>query len=358
MYQKGKGFFMYIELTNLNEIKTAQKILFSQLEKELPYKRNRIIGYPSGYFEAEVRFVDDKGDDTSWWLGKKYKLNKDRTVYCNFFGHGNPETTDTLLIDLQFNFPYEKFTRSHGGVFIKDLQTGKVFLGHRGIVTRGKSRVRRDLLLQEADVTSKRISSSAKPGYVNVLMVTPIHKTGIIGDIRDFAAEIRRAASVVMESNQHSSTHLIRTRLGLSFFDEDLKHYFDEFMGTTTANRSGGQINMDCSHGIIVRALKNKFVKLGTPYKSQTIDLVIETKDKILLFEIKTSFYSQSIYTGIGQLCVHSAVLSRRFPDREVVRYLVMPIDTKDDVQHKILQELGINLMPYKMVNQRVFFKT
>jgi hypothetical protein len=348
---------MYIEITNLNEIKNAQNVLSNQLKKELPYKRNRNIGYPSGNFDGKVRFADNNGDNVSWWLGKIYKSDKGQSVYLNLFGQGNPETTDNLYIDLQFNFPYEKFTRSYGGVFIKDFQSGNIILGHRGIVTRGKSRVRRDILLQEADVTPEKINSSIKPGFTNVFLVTPIHKSGIIWSIRVFAKEIRRAASVVMESNQDSFTHPNRTKRNLSYLDEELKDYFDEFMGKTKAYRSGGQIDMDCNHGVIVRALKDKFKEFGTPHKSRAIDLVIETKDEIHLFEIKTSSNSQSIYTGIGQLYIHSVVLARKFQNKEIIRYLVVPIDIKDNVRNKILQELNINLIPFEMKNHRVIFK-
>ena len=346
---------MYLELTDPDKIKAAQKMLSNQLTKELPYKRNRTIGYPSGYFEAEVRFADKKGDDISWWLGR-LDHGKHGDVYLNFFGLGNPETTNTLLIDLQFNFSYEKFTRSRGGVFVKEPQTGKTVLGHRGIVTRGKSRVPRELLLQEADVAAFQVTSDVRPGNANVLLVTPIDKTGIITDIRDFCAEIRRAASSVMGSDQDNAQGSKNTDSKLSFLDSALKDYFDEFAGTTTSSRSGGQVNMDCRHGTIVRALRDKFVNQGTPYKSQAIDLAVKTEDKVLLFEIKTCANSQSIYTGIGQLYIHGATLSRKFSDKEVVRYLVIPIAPKKGVQQIVLEELGIHLMPFKMAGQKVVF--
>lgn len=344
---------MYLELTDLGRIKEAQKVLSKQLVKELPYKSKRTIGYPSGYFEAEVRFAKKKGDDISWWLGIQHQVNN-CAVYLNLFGRGNPESDNTLLIDLQFNFSFEKFTRSHGGVFIKDTQADKIVLGHRGIVTRGKSRVPRELLLQEADVSMENVVSDIKPGVAEVFMVTPIDKNGVISDIREFATEIRRAASCVMISDPNDDKSASNKKL--SFFDSALKEYFDEFAGKTTLSRTGGQVKMDCHHGTIVRALRDKFNKNGSVCKSQAIDLAVKTADKILLFEVKTCANSQSIYTGIGQLYIHGATLSRKFPDKKVVRYLVLPISPKNGVQQTALKELGIHLMPFKMASGKVEF--
>lgn len=343
---------MYLEMTDLREIQAAQSTLSKQLIKELPYKKNRTIGYPSGYFKTEVRFADKKGENISWWVGTLHKSGQ----YINLFGRGNPDASNTLLIDLQFNFSNKKFTRSHGGVFIKHIQTGQIALGHRGIVTRGKSRVPREILLQEADVSPLQVTSNVRPGSVDVLMVTPVDKTGLITDIRNFTIEIRRAASLVMGPDYRGLQARKNNTSRSSFLDGALKDYFDEFMGATTSNRVGGQVTMDCQHGTIVRALRDKFIVQGTPYKSQAIDLVVETESNVLLFEIKTGANTQSIYTAIGQLYIHGAALARRFPKKPVIRYLVLPIAPEEKVYKSVLRELGIHLMPFKMASRKVIF--
>lgn len=344
---------MYLEMTDPKEIEAAQKVLSKQLSKELPYKKHRTIGYPSGYFKTEVRFADKQGDDVSWWLGTLHKSGQ----YLNLFGRGNPNSDNTLLIDLQFNFSQTKFTRSHGGVFVKHLQTGEIALGHRGIVTRGKSRVPRDLLLQEANVSPFQVTSNIRPGMVDALVVAPINKAGIISDIREFSVEIRRAASLVMQSSKNpNNTPSNGTTPVVSILDRALRDYFDEFIGKTTSNRAGGQISIDCRHGAIVRALRDNFKDKGELYKSQTIDLVVETKNQVIVFEVKTGTNTQSIYTAVGQLYVHGAALARKFPKKEVIRYLVLPINPQKNVSKSALDELGIHLLPFRISGQKVTF--
>ena len=85
-----------------------------------------------------------------------------------------------------------------------------------------------------------------------------------------------------------------------------------------------------------------------------TIDLVIETEKEIMLFEVKTGSDSQSIYTGIGQLYFHAAALSRKFPDKPVVRYLVIPIISTENNRETILNELGIEIITFKLANNRI----
>jgi len=159
---------MFIELTDTKEIKQTQSQMSTKLKKQFPYKQERVIGWPSGHFSAQVRFSRKVGVATSWW----YTGSSDnKQSEYNLFGRGNPEESKMLLIDLQFNIPVVTFSRKQGGVFLRDVGSGKTLLGHRGIVTRGKSRVPRELLLQEANVTQRTIASDKSPNEVDVFLV-------------------------------------------------------------------------------------------------------------------------------------------------------------------------------------------
>ena len=134
---------MYIEVTEVQEIGLAQQALSRQLRNEYPHRRCRVVGFPAGNFEGAIRFAAPSGGDVSWWLGS---MRGDQKSFRNFFGRGNPETRETVNIDLQFNFPMERFSRSFGGIFARNLESGITVLGHRGIATRGRSRVPMDTL--------------------------------------------------------------------------------------------------------------------------------------------------------------------------------------------------------------------
>ncbi len=345
---------MYLELTDIKDINLAQGHLSKRLKKEYPYKKRRVIGYPSGYFETDVWFSKTKGTEVSWWHSS---VIKDGKTTLNLFGYGDPEANNSLFIDLQFNLPHKSFSRSHGGVFARELSTGQIVLGHRGIVTRGKARVKRELLLQEANVSLSQIASEVKPRSTEVLLVAPIEEPGLCGSIREFSSEIRRAASVVvgLQENANKGATQNSSKQSSSDLDNALNEYFDEFIGKTVMRR-GGKVTMDCRHGIVVKAVRNKLEGFGKLYKSQKIDLAVETKDKIFLFEMKTNVTPQSLYTGIGQLYVHGATLSRKYPGKEIVRNLVVPSAPSSSDRKKLCKELGVGLINFTFKGREVEF--
>lgn len=346
---------MFIELTDTKEIKRTQDEMAAKLKKQFPHEQERVIGWPSGHFTAQVRFAGKSGADSCWWYTG---LSDDKQTVFNLFGRGNPNDSKLLLIDLQFNFPIESFSRMQGGVFVRDVSSGKRLLGHRGIVTRGKSRVPRELLLQEADLTPLTIASEKSPNEVEVLLVAPIDDTNLGKQISDFAIEVRRAAYLVMSDNLNSITSKSKSvnptpTAKKSPLDVALSGYYDEFVGKTIIRRAA-QVTMNCRHGSVVKTLREKLKAIGAQYKSVAMDLVVETKNEVLLFEVKTGSDSQSIYTGIGQLYFHAAALARKFPEKQVVRHLVIPFAPAAANREKVCKELGIKIVTFNLTDQKV----
>lgn len=346
---------MFIELTDTKEIKQAQLQMSAKLKKHFPYKQERVIGWPSGHFSAQVRFSRKGGADISWWYTGS---SDDKQSEYNLFGRGNPEESKLLLIDLQFNIPIVTFNRKHGGVFLRDVSSGKTLLGHRGIVTRGKSRVPRELLLQEANVTQRTIESDKSPNEVDVFLVASIDDANLGSQISDFAIEIRRAAYLVMGDNKVDSTS--KSKSGKSHppakespLDSALNGYYDEFIGETIIRRAA-QVTMNCRHGSVVKELRNELKSVGTQYKSVAMDLVVETDKEVFLYEVKTGSDSQSIYTGIGQLYFHAAALSRKFQGKKVVRHLVIPFAPTATNREIVCKELGIKIVTFNISGQKV----
>lgn len=346
---------MFIELTDTKEIKRTQDEMATKLKKQFPHEQGRVIGWPSGHFTAQVRFADKSGTNSCWWYTG---FSDDNQSVYNLFGRGNPNDSKLLLIDLQFNFPIKSFSRKQGGVFVRDVSSGKMLLGHRGIVTRGKSRVPRELLLQEADLTPLTIASEKSLNGIEILLVAPIDDANMGKKISDFAIEVRRAAYLVMSDNQNDTTS--KPKIGKPFspakkspLDVALSGYYDEFVGKTIIRRAA-QVTMNCRHGSVVKTLREKLKEIGAQYKSVAMDLVVETKNQVLLFEVKTGSDSQSIYTGIGQLYFHAAALTRIFPEKQVVRYLVIPFAPAAANREKICTELGIKIVTFNLTDQKV----
>jgi len=346
---------MYIELTDTKEIKQAQLQMSAKLKKQFPYKQERVIGWPSGHFSAQVRFSRKSGADTSWWYTGS---SDDKQSEYNLFGRGNPEESKILLIDLQFNIPVVTFNRKQGGVFLRDIGSGKTLLGHRGIVTRGKSRVPRELLLQEANITTRTIASDKKPNVVEVFLVAPIDDADLGSQVSEFAIEIRRAAYLVMgddksDSSSKSKTGKTGSPAKKSPLDAALNGYYDEFIGKAVLRRAA-QVTMNCRHGAVVKALREELKSKGVQYKSVAMDLVVEAKNEVFLYEVKTGADSQSLYTGIGQLYFHAAALTRKFPGKKVTRHLVIPFAPTTANRQKVCNELGINIVTFNLSGKKV----
>jgi len=344
---------MYIEVTDIKQIENAQAAMAAKLEKQFSYKQKRVIGWPSGQETIEVRFAGRRGKETEWWYSG---ISRNKKAVHNLFGRGDPESNVMLNIDLQFNLPLKDFHRRQGGVFVQDIATGKTLLAHRGIVTRGKSRVPRELLLQEANLSPVPVVSDKLPNQVNVLLVAAIDDKSLSKHIFDFSKEVRRAAYLVMDPDQSpSSSNRKKSKRysAKSPLDAALSDYFDEFTGKTVVRRSA-QVIMNCRHGSVVKALRDSLEAKGRAYKSQAIDLAVETKKKILLYEVKTGSDSQSIYTGIGQLYFHAAALARKFPDKKVVRHLVIPYAPAAANREKVCKELGIEIITFTTSSNRI----
>jgi len=347
---------MFVEISALDQIKKAQDSLVSALKKGLRNKRERVIGWPAGSFKGTVWFAKKSGDDVKWWF---YELNRDRKIWLCFVGRGNPESNATLDIDLQFNLAADRFSRNFGGAFAKNFETGQVFLCHRGIVTRGKSRVPRELLLNHLSERMEPVQREDGKGTVPLFIVAPVHNSPeIAGLVSDFATSVRTAAKTAMESGvQLRSVRAAKKnakRTGgssgashgfKSLFDSKLGSYFDEFVGKAVVPPSKESVR-NCRHGAVVRALRKKFAGNGEVLKSVKVDLALRTKRFVTIYEVKTSNRPQAVYTAIGQLIVHSGAAKRQYPGAKIKRVLVMP-DIPEKHSGEFESELGISIIGY-----------
>jgi hypothetical protein len=334
------------ELEDPKEVEAAQRDLEKVLTRELRHRENRIVGYPSGYFQDEVLFARGSGDEVFWWNGGKSTKGNE---LLNFFGRGTPRARDTLLIDLQFNFPKGSYDRRHGGTFIREFQSGRIALAHRGIVTRGKSRVPRDWLLDEIDIKSEQVTNSTTQGTSEVLPVGFIDEADIVTRIAEFCAEIRRAAAAVMRDHQAKGTGSRTATVGpKGELSGTLSEYFQEFVGTVNYHVRGGPRSTRFMHGAVVRALKDRLGSAFEYRKSSRIDLVVLRSPRCYVCEVKTSADWQSLYTAVGQLFVHAATLRKIYPDMKVAKVLVAPVNPSASAKRRLFADLGCHIVSFQ----------
>lgn len=324
----------YIEIQNLGEINAANRLLARSMERILPHREERTVGFPSNHFVDEVRFASPTAP-CLWWNGGK---SIDKPMHLNLFGRGSPGTSETLLIDLQFNFPTESYNRRMGGVFIRDTESNEVLLGHRGIVTRGKSRMPKDRVFAEAGLPIVRASTS-EGGSTQVLVVCPIGHPHLLKVIDEFCLEMRRAATAVAEEINDP----MRSDGKVDAATSKLKAYFDEFSGRSEYIRKSPVV-ADWEHGRVVAALRKSFSAETPIYKNSLCDLIVVYPQRVILYEVKTRADRQSLYTGIGQLMVHAAGLKEEFPGIAVEKMLVAPFSNSLHFSDAVFSDLGISV--------------
>jgi hypothetical protein len=343
-----------IEIQDIDELKYLAKRMAENLKDVFLSDTRRMIGSPSGSWRADVSFVKGSGDNLFWW---SYKEKDKRGLAVNLFGHGDPAMDTTLLIDIQLNISVDTFKRTSGGAFLKNKVTNEIYLAHRGIVTSGRSRLRQVDIIRETKVS--KVQAETGTWTQEFMIVGVLHSDTLAHDIADFALKIRRAAKVVVqERDDDEVTNKIIKRGRKSPQDSavgTLRAYFKEFSGETkTASRV--ETVVDRFHGDVVDALSKKMKHLAC-LKSGPIDLAVITKSTALIFEVKTSANSQSIYTAIGQLQVHAPLVKAHASGLPVSMIIVLPENPKPYLAKALAKLRIICLIFSRSESKKISFK-
>lgn len=132
-----------------------------------------------------------------------------------------------------------------------------------------------------------------------------------------------------------------------------LKYFSSEFSGKKSV-KSKDDSEFFVYHGLVVDSLKefasNNF-EHTLIFNTQKIDLAIEHNHKVTaLFEVKTSPDSQSIYTAVGQLFMHSAGIEG------VHKYIVLPKFEVGLDLTSCLDSLKIKIIWYEIAQEKCSF--
>lgn len=130
------------------------------------------------------------------------------------------------------------------------------------------------------------------------------------------------------------------------FSDTTLRFFSSEFKGQKKV-KAKQAFEANVSHGLVVDHLK-QFIDqsiLGSfTFNTQKIDLALEIDDLLVrIYEVKTSTDTQSIYTAVGQLFMHTA------GSENIERWLVIPGPDQNVDLINCLTALNIFVLWYEL---------
>jgi len=114
------------------------------------------------------------------------------------FGYGWRGARNPLTAKAEFNIPLDKPRTNLGGAFVRDLDTGSIYLGHRGKATYG-SRIPDDQFLhawQKIKAPLIRIPGNPKPLALIGDIASPLLEDELTEFVKNFC-EAKRAWRVI-----------------------------------------------------------------------------------------------------------------------------------------------------------------
>jgi hypothetical protein len=332
----------YIEIERPKDLADLNRRLSAKLERKLKYAETRIIGSPGGSFSAKVHFRLVRGNRVFWWSGRP---SRDKTAMTNLFGHGTPGSHDALNIDVQFNLPVVRFSRRRGGAFLREIRSNKIILAHRGIVTLGHGRIRKDVLFEKMDITLLEAETSS--GTDEFLPIEEIGSPALIDNIDRFSRQLREIVQSIRAKSTKIDKHGYQVpTTNQPMLPAKLRKYFDEFSGRRNL-KNRQEIVADWHHGKVVRALRDALNDSPRPpMKSREIDLIGFGAKKTFIFEVKTRADTQSVYTAVGQLTVHASAVALEF-NRPLVKVVVLPERPNRRLYEIVTRKLNVLVLTF-----------
>jgi hypothetical protein len=298
----------------------------------------RWIGFPSGQLQGSVRWLEDEG---YWCSVADPELHAQDNRYWSAFGTvPRSEAKDPLTITAEINPPKEGVNRRCAGILAED-SSGTQYLLHSGKIGGGKPGIGRSAFLSYLESPNQHELAWPDGQVTRAILIGRIDRPALRGQVGEF---IRTVAAFKSGSPAPLPTP-----------DAGAESTFaEEFAGTKRAYSVSAVIEATCNHGYVIRSLRKavEAADVGTVGKDIARDLFVHRKGVVIvLFEAKTDATPQSIYTGIGQLMLHTATQSPA-PHR----VLILP-DAPDEKTRQRLSALGIEVVTYSLRGHEAVFQ-
>lgn len=321
-------------ITDADEITAAQEQFTTLMRKGADALGLRSIGHRGGHVDAAVFHRRD----LDLWMGFAREPNR----FWNAFGFDRPGDTGIGSIVTEINPPLEGINRQTAGAFAADAE-GQLYLVHNGKIGGGRPGIGKSAFLSYYRRNAGPLEQVVVGDAIDEMIVIasladarlPAHVATFVRVVQDFKASITADPSPPSPALPKAGTPA----------------FSPEFAGRKEyATR--GRIVADCIHGTIANTLARTLKERGyDTVNDQRRDVMILGVDggPRVLFEVKPSSDSYSVYTAIGQLFFHTAL------HPEIRRVAVLPHDSGGEVRTR-LKALGIGFIGFEWQGQRLRF--
>lgn len=278
-----------------------------------------------------------------WWSNS---FGSKENKFYNWIGkYANPDKGNRVLIEINYQMNIKNFREA--AIWAKD-EKENVFLLHSGRMGGGVQGINYENIDKIYSGARSLLEYYGKE--YEYYTICELHSKHAYQQVESFVNEIERIKDLLKEN-------IIITPSGKKKFSKkNLKTYSPEFWGKRKSYYLNAKISSTSNHGFIVdclqKAIRQEFgISEKSFVKNKYIDLgIVKNKKPFAIFEIKPSSNTQSIYTAIGQLMLHS-VTAKTNP----ARYIVLPSDLDEETE-KDLAALSINTIRFSMNKKNVHF--
>jgi hypothetical protein len=341
---------MELELIqNTSQIEDCSKLFYNLIEENCE-KPKRSIKYSTKGGSGNIDIMIFKHRETTFWFSKA--RNKKSPKQYNLFGvDPDFERENAILVQINYQKEFKDF--KDAAVWARD-EKDNFYLLHSGKMGGGVPGMTIETI--DSLYGGKKLIVSHQGIYKEYFVVCKLNSPRAFLQLNHFLIEILKIKTFIKQQQSKvdtNSNNELKSNKKISF--KVPRNYTPEFWGKRRAYFRKGKTESTSDHGAIVDALKFKLESdLGYQNKcvnNKFIDLGITKNGKPLaIFEIKTSVNTQSIYTAIGQLMLHSSN-TRVNP----LKFAVLPSEVDDDMIQD-LKKLSIDTIRFSWVGNTLKF--
>lgn len=319
---------MITVITDEQQIKDLHTKFHEQLSSFLTESIKCWVGYPSGSFEATVKF----SSELNIWISRGEHDNR----FWNGFGVGKPIEGRNNSLNGEINFSRKGLNRRIAGVFA--IEDGTILVLHRGKIGGGKVGIGKNYFIN--NFRGDFVTATDGNRETKFCLIGELNSPHFPMQVANFINEIHRVKHPQIEGKTQDFEELADFQ------------YTDEKFGQVTTERND-PITIERTHGIVANALAMQLKASGNKVgNDRNRDLFIYKDSKITaLFEIKTTSSTQALYTAVGQLIIYSIPIKNK-----VTLIAVLPTKLSKTVENKLLS-LGIIPFYYHWENNIPVFK-